>query len=71
MVTLTEEIEIPQLPALIENFIPHLSAHQSTSISELVEPYKAFESTLREVYAQQPDHELVEDGAVNLVPGSS
>jgi hypothetical protein len=64
----TALIEMPKLPAPVKDFIPYLSKHPSTPISTLVEPYKAFESELRKVYAQQPIHEAVKDGKVNLVP---
>ncbi|KAE8441442.1 hypothetical protein EG329_004968 [Mollisiaceae sp. DMI_Dod_QoI] len=62
-------IEIPQLPSnTVKEFIPYLTKHPKTAIGTLLEPFKAFESELRKVYAQQPDHEAVKDGNVNLVP---
>ena len=61
-------IEVPKLPASVKDFIPYLSKHPSTPIAMLLEPYKAYESELRKVYAQQPTHEVVQDGKVNLVP---
>jgi hypothetical protein len=72
MVTLaesTDPIEIPQLPSgSIKDFIPYLSKHQDTAVAEILEPYKVFEAELRKVYAQQPSHEVLRDGKVNLVP---
>ncbi len=72
MATVTEtpeRIEIPQLPSnTVKEFIPYLTKHPKTAIGTLLEPFKAFESELRKVYAQQPDHEAVKDGNVNLVP---
>jgi hypothetical protein len=65
----TDPIEIPKLPSgSVEEFIPYLSKNPDTPIGKLVEPYKAFESELRKVYAQQPTHEVVKDGKVNMVP---
>ncbi|KAF7937481.1 uncharacterized protein EAE98_001795 [Botrytis deweyae] len=61
-------IDLPSLPAPIKDFIPYLSQNPTKNISTIIEPYKAYESELRKVYAQQPDHEAVKDGAVNLVP---
>ncbi|KAG4030376.1 hypothetical protein MFRU_012g01140 [Monilinia fructicola] len=61
-------IELPSLPAPVKEFIPYLSQNSTKHISTIVGPYKAYESELRKVYAQQPDHEAVKDGAVNLVP---
>ncbi|KAF7930900.1 hypothetical protein EAE99_004150 [Botrytis elliptica] len=61
-------IDLPSLPAPIKDFIPYLSQNPTKNISTIIEPYKTYESELRKVYAQQPDHEAVKDGAVNLVP---
>lgn len=61
--------EMPKLPSgHVKAFIPYLAKHPNTPIAELLEPYKAFESELRKVYAQDPTHEAVRDGSVNLVP---
>ncbi|KAK0126771.1 hypothetical protein ONS95_008352 [Cadophora gregata] len=72
MPTLAESkdpIEIPTLPTeSVKDFIPYLASNSDTPIGTLLEPFKKFEGELRKVYAQQPDHELVKDGNVNLVP---
>lgn len=72
MVTLPESkdsIEIPTLPTeSVNDFILYLSSNPSTPIGTLLEPFKKFEGELRKVYAQQPEHDLVKDGNVNLVP---
>jgi hypothetical protein len=70
MATIDEStaIEVPKLPVSVEDFIPFLSKHLDTPIATLLEPYKAYESQLRKVYAQQPTHEAVKEGKVNLVP---
>lgn len=52
----------------IKEFIPYLAKNPTTPVSELLKPYKEFESQLRKVYAQQPDHGVVKDGNVNMVP---
>jgi hypothetical protein len=61
-------IEMAKLPAPIKDFIPYLSKNTDTPIATLLEPFKAYESELRKVYAQQPTHEAVKDGKLNLVP---
>jgi hypothetical protein len=72
MATITEDarrIEIPELPSkTVKDFIPYLAKHPQTPVGVLLQPFKAFESELRKVYAQQPGHEVVQDGTVNLVP---
>lgn len=71
MVTLSEStdpIQIPKLPSgSVQEFIPYIAANSEAPIRELVEPFKSFESELRKVYAQQPKHEVVKDGKVNMV----
>jgi hypothetical protein len=64
----TAPMEIPKLPTSVKDFIPYLSKNSDTPIATLLEPFKAYESELRKVYAQQPTHEAVKDGKVNLVP---
>lgn len=69
MVETTDPIEIPKLPSgHVKNFIPYLTQNPQTPIEKLLEPYKVFEGELRKVYAQQPKHEILQDGAVNLIP---
>ena len=60
---------VPRLPTgTVKGFIPYLSQNPKIPIPKLLEPYKAFESELRKIYAQQPSHDVVKDGGVNLVP---
>lgn len=61
-------IELPQIPVPISQFIHHVERqpHSQAGVAQAVEPFKAFESKLREIYAQQPDHPVVR--ANHLVP---
>jgi hypothetical protein len=61
-------IELPKLPVPIRDFIPYFSSHPKKPVVELLEPFKIYESELRKVFAQQPNHEVVKDGFVNAVP---
>jgi hypothetical protein len=62
------ELRLPPLPAPIKDFIPHFANNIKTPITELLEPYKAYESELRRFYAQQPDDPVLADGLTNMVP---
>lgn len=64
----TGPIEIPKIPTPVKDFIPYLSKNPDTLIATLLEPYKAYESQLRKVYAQEPTHDAVKDSEVNLCP---
>lgn len=50
-------MELPNIPVPIPDFIDHVNKHSKSQagVAEAVKPFKAFESKLREVYAQYPD----------------
>jgi hypothetical protein len=51
-------MELPPLPVPITDFVGYVNKHPKVpaGVAEAVEPFKAFEHKLREVYAQHPDH---------------
>jgi Ankyrin repeats (3 copies) len=64
----TVPIELRPPGLSVEEFIPKLAANPDTPVVKLLEPYKAFEAELRKAYAQQPTHEALKDGKINLIP---
>lgn len=60
-------IQLPALPAKHRDLLPFIHANSNTPIHDLLKPYYLYESTLREVYAQQPDHPAIIDPLVNAV----
>lgn len=52
---------LPDLPVPISEFVRYADEHPKTQagVAEAVAPFKAFESKLREVYAQYPEHPAV------------
>lgn len=63
------EFQIPKLPTeSVKDFIPYISKYPDTPLDQLLAPFKAFESELRKIYAQQPTHVAVSVPNVNLVP---
>lgn len=50
------DINIPSLPARHDQFIQHIAASPKKPMLELLEPYKQYDTELRKVFAQQPDH---------------
>ncbi|KZF21130.1 ankyrin repeat protein [Xylona heveae TC161] len=64
----SEPIQLPSVPVPQKDFITYLSQHPNDRVVDLVEPFKAYESKLREVFSQQPTHEAAQDNHVNLVP---
>ena len=61
-------MELPQLPKPVPDFFEHLNSLPKTreAVAKAVEPYRAFENKLREIYAQQPLHPAVNEH--HLVP---
>jgi hypothetical protein len=59
-------IALPSLPASHEDWISFVAAHPETPLHELIAPYKEYDSKLREVFAQQPEHPAIAKS--NVVP---
>jgi ankyrin repeat protein len=59
-------IDLPSLPTDHVNWISYVASHPDKPLHELIAPYKAYDSKLREVFAQQPDHPAI--GKPNVVP---
>ncbi|KAF2148592.1 ankyrin [Myriangium duriaei CBS 260.36] len=60
-------MELPQLPVPHSEFIPYISSTDK-HIRHAVEPFRTFENSLREVYAQDRDNKILDDPDINLVP---
>ena len=58
-------MELPSVPVSHDDWIAHAAAHPKAPMCDLVEPYKAYDSKLREIFAQQPDHTAI--GTPNVV----
>lgn len=63
-------MELPNLPVPLDEFIPHLSRQSRRGIllEDALEPFKAYESRLREVFAQEPTNYVISDPHVSTVP---
>lgn len=59
---------LPPLPRKLAEFIPYLLGHPTTPVPDLLEPYKQYESKLRELFAREPENQVLQDGCVNAVP---
>lgn len=53
-------ISLPPLPVRHEDWISYVSEHPDTSLHDLIAPFKNYDSKLREVFAQQPDHPAIQ-----------
>ncbi|CAI6337715.1 unnamed protein product [Periconia digitata] len=59
---------LPKVPAKHADFISYAHAHADQSLPELLEPYKQYDASIREVFAQEPDHPALTDDHLNIVP---
>jgi hypothetical protein len=58
---------LPALPIKRDQFIPYL-ADRKTPVVDLLAPYKTFDTKIRELFAQEPDNQALEDPLVNAIP---
>lgn len=61
-------LDLPQLPVPLEELVRHISKHPDVPIADLVEPYRQYEAQLRQLYAQDPDNEVLKDERLNILP---
>ncbi|KIX03942.1 uncharacterized protein Z518_07495 [Rhinocladiella mackenziei CBS 650.93] len=54
-------MELPSIPVPITEFVEYANKHPQShaGVAEAVKPFKAFETKLREIYAQHPNHPAV------------
>jgi hypothetical protein len=60
------KMSLPPLPAPHSQFIPYLAKQDVTK--HALEPYKTYESKLREIFAQEPANAIAADPHVNVLP---
>ncbi|KLJ08785.1 hypothetical protein EMPG_15784 [Blastomyces silverae] len=63
-------MELPSIPVPLNDFVPYLDKHSRHEIltGEAMAPFKAYESKLREIFAQEPNHKAIVNPQVNVVP---
>ena len=61
-------LDLPKHPVDHVDFIAYLGQHPDTPVPKLVDPFKTFEGKLREMFAQQPEHEALQKPHINTVP---
>ena len=59
-------IILPSLPAAHDAFIPYLASRPEAPIRTLVEPYNKYDAELRSIFAQQPSHPAISE--THIVP---
>jgi hypothetical protein len=60
--------KLPQLPVPLADLTGYIAKHPDKPAAELIEPYRKHEAQLRQMYAQEPDHEALKDPYANVLP---
>ncbi|KXX77462.1 Ankycorbin [Madurella mycetomatis] len=59
---------LPTLPVSPVDLVKYIAEHPQTPMVELLEPFRKYESHLRQAFAQDPGSELLKDPHVNILP---
>jgi len=63
----TNNMELPTLPTPLDHFASYIEAADTPArVEQLIQPFKVYESKLRQIYAQEPNHQAVTQN--HLVP---
>ncbi|KAI1754123.1 ankyrin repeat protein [Xylaria castorea] len=60
--------QLPKLPAAHNELVNYIAKGSDVSMTELMEPYRQFESKLREMYAQERNNPALDDPYLNVLP---
>jgi len=59
---------LPTLPVPLAGLPSLIAENPGKPVAELFQPYRDFEAGLRRLYAQEPDHAILKDPHVNVLP---
>ena len=63
----TASFTLPGLPCSLKDFIPHLG-NSRNAVYQNTKAFRGYESKLREIYAQDPESQVLSDHYINAVP---
>lgn len=61
-------LALPQLPVPHKELARYIADHPDTPISGMLQPYREYEATLRQLYAQDPGNKLLQMPDLNVLP---
>ena len=61
------QFDFPGVPCPVEQFLDHVEQNPTVPIRQLVQPFQAWENSLRSVFAQDPSNAIVQNNLVNLI----
>lgn len=62
------DVDLPQLPVAPSELVDYIARNEDTPIQQLLQPFRDFESRLREKYAQDGSNPVLKDPYINVLP---
>ncbi|CEL11948.1 hypothetical protein ASPCAL15042 [Aspergillus calidoustus] len=59
---------LPSVPVKHADLVEYLLSHPDEPVRDLFKPYNDYDAVLRQIFAQEPDHPVIADGLLNVVP---
>lgn len=60
-------LALPRLPASHKELARYIADHPETPIAEILQPYREYEATLRQLYAQDPGNQALQMPDLNIM----
>lgn len=61
-------LDLPQLPVPHKELARYVADHPGTPIADMLQPYREYEATLRQLYAQDPGNKMLQTPDLNILP---
>jgi hypothetical protein len=61
-------LQLPKVPVPHAELARYIAENPDRSMVELLEPYRQFEAQLRQLYAQEPDNDVLKNEHINVFP---
>lgn len=61
-------LQLPKVPVPHVELARYVAENPDRSMVDLLEPYREFEAQLRQLYAQEPDNQILKDDHLNVFP---
>ncbi|KAK7719672.1 hypothetical protein SLS64_001851 [Diaporthe eres] len=61
-------LQLPKVPVPHVELARYIDENPDRSMVDLLEPYRQFEAQLRQLYAQEPDNQILKDDHLNVFP---
>lgn len=61
-------LALPRLPVPHEELVRYIAHHPDTPLTDLLKPYRDYEATLRQLYAQDAGNDVLKKPSLNVLP---